>query len=475
MSSTRQQRALKAIEKLKELARENPSERPLFLRRMADLYRRGGMLAEARKVLDRLLKKDALDLKALLALSGILIESGEPERALPVCRSLQAAMPGLEEPYLLEQRCLEAMEQPDQLVHALRAFLGRFPDRSRARLDLAGWLEALGRPGAALEQYQALVETGYRPAGIYERMGALHLHAGDLAPALRCFSEAERLAPGKVRVREAIARIHYARAEFPAALEAARRLNRVAPESFPARRLLARAALQCGDFEQAAVVYESLVEEQPESHELRREYAEALFFNGDMRDSAAEYRRILAADPKDGLAHFRMGEVLREGYFLQEAVTHYRAALELMPANPLPFERLGDMALGSRRHHQAVSLYLRWMMLEPASPAVHARLGKTYRLLEEVVSARKHLVRAEELGGGDAALFYERVLLERACGQVATARQFVTRALLAGPDYRIQALVEHEAREMERDERLERERQSGASETQPSQVWTKLA
>ncbi|MBI2942645.1 MAG: tetratricopeptide repeat protein [Candidatus Wallbacteria bacterium] len=478
MSSTRQQRALRAVEKLKELAREGPAaERPVYLRRMAELYRRGGMLAEARKVLDRLLAADPLDLKALLALAGVLVEAGEPERALTISRSLQSTMPGLEETYLLELKCLEAMDQPQEIVRALAAYLGRFPDRHRARLDLAGWLEALGRPGSALREYRTLIETGYRPAGIHERMGALYLRAGDLPLALKSLTEAERLAPGKARVREAIARILYEQKSYPAALDAARKLDAVAPpDSFPARRLLARAALQCREYELAVVAYESLVEAQPESQELRREYAEALFFNGDLRDSAAEYRRVLESDPKDGLAHFRLGEVLRQGYFLEEAEAEYRTAQLLMPSSPVPFERLGDMALAARRHHQAVGAYLRWMMLEPGNPEVHARLGRAYRMLHELENARKHLARAEELGAGSAALFYERVLLERACGQNREARQYARRTLDAGPDARVRALVGHELREMDREEHEARERAAQPPPTSPPpQQWRKLA
>jgi tetratricopeptide (TPR) repeat protein len=477
MTPLRQRRALAAVRHLREQVRNGCGRLPELLLRMAAIYRHGGMLAEARRVLDCLLKADPLDLKALLAMTQVLLESGEAARAATLCRSLQKALPGMEEPYLEEIRCLSApgvAGQPQVVIDALESYLNRFSERPAARLELANWYESAGRPGQAVEQYRRLLEWGYRPGSVYERLGALHYRAGDSEPALACFCEAERLQPGNPRVREARARLLYGLGRHAEAETAAAAWVEVAPRSLPARRLLARAALQAGSFEAAAVAYEAVVEAEPGSLQERREYAEALYFTGDLRDAAREYRAILSQDPKDGLAHFRLAEVLRQGSFFKEAEKHYGAALVLMPSSPLPLERLGDLATRVHQHRQAVGFYLRWMLLEPQNPVAHLRLGRGYRQLQEVAAARRHLERAEALGERGAELCHERAMLELLCSRHSLAREYLRRGLECRPGRRERALLEHELRELDR---LELERQARAVEAEKAQktVWKKLA
>ncbi len=470
----REKKLQSRLESLMRIARTDSGRRTSVLRALARLCRRNGRVGQARRVLDHLLHQDPLDLQALLEMIRLQLDCGETRKALALCHSLQRGLPGMEILHSLEVRTLEMMGNRPRLIQGLQAYLGRFPERPRVRFRLATCLEACSRPAEALEQYESLLEGGYQLSRVHHRMAGIQYRTGNLKPALAHLLEAERLEPGRARVREGIARIHYAEGDYLAARDAALKLLEVTPGSEDAHRLMARSAFGAGDYERAADSYEFILERNPDATAERRELAEALYFSGDHRDAATEFRKVLKMEPKNGVAHFRLAEILHEAHFGDQAEWHYKAARELMPDALSPLQRLGDLALKSHKHREALTHFLRWMMLDPANPGVHLGLGKAYRMLREVSSARRHLQRAEELGIPDTDVFHERALLERSCGRSTLALAYLESALSITSNSRLRALLTHEVREIHRD-RTRRRAEAEAEASRSRQVWKKLA
>jgi lipopolysaccharide biosynthesis regulator YciM len=196
----------------------DPARRPEVERELADDYRRGGMLAEAAELFEKLAPADRA---ALEGLRDVRVEQGDLAAAVETERRLTTARPDPILAHLLAARAREALGDPDRAAALAREALEADPasadallalaEAEAARGDRAACVAAAARaldadPRAAMLAWPALERLGDLAAA--EEFARARITARPEDPALRLLRA--RALGRQRRIADALGEVHTA-------------------------------------------------------------------------------------------------------------------------------------------------------------------------------------------------------------------------------------------------------------------------
>jgi tetratricopeptide (TPR) repeat protein len=288
----------------------------------------------------------------------------------------------------------------EQAEHLYREMLAREPDNADARHRL-GLLElAQGRPAAAAEHLQSVVESHPHVALLHHHLGFALSAAGEHQRAVEQFQEA-------IRLDCSVAEVH---AALGTSLQA---LGQIGP---------------------AKAAYGAALQLRPGDVTAHFNLATALHAEGNHAEAAGHYRAALAADSGRWQAHDGLAQCLRRLGHLSDAIAHYESAVARRPDSADLHHELGDAWLAAAEPARAEACLRKAMELSPRDVRVMSSLGVALHQLRRCREAKELFLRAGSLEPADAELSMNLAATAYALAEYAEAEASYRRVLDEQPN-----------------------------------------
>jgi len=404
-----------ALRQFGEGLKEQPNNRSVYLKRIANLQNAMGKREEALKSLEDLLAKDPKDREARTTRAVLLLDDGKPKSVDAAMLDLGALLKEKADDPVVEYNLGRGYLIKNQVSEATAQFqsaLNHKPDYVQPRLALAQidvsrkkYPEALrfAEQAVALEpnneaaQYWrgvSLRGTGnYREArAVLTRVAAAdpqltdaQLQLGLLDMAENKFSEAaarfeKMYQPGRdARPLEGLARTYAAQNELPKVIPVLTEELKKSPDSVPLHVLLATAASDSKQWDLAIQQYEWLISSDPKVAAVYIRLGQAHQAKGDFGNAIAAYEKAEKLAPTDG-------RIAASIAFLQDATgqsdaaqNSYRQALRLDPGNPEIMNNLAYLILETGGSpDEALTMAQQAKAKTPENPDVDDTVGWAY-------------------------------------------------------------------------------------------------
>ena len=223
-----------------------------------------------------------------------------------------------------------------------------------------------GRWQEAEAGYRAVLRTEPHNAPVHRLLGLTALHRGDLALAIRSFTEALRLRPDLVEAHVELGNALAAQGKLADAEAAYRRALAVHPQHLDALNQLGNFLQARRRFTEAATIFHQALTVDPQRPELHNNCGNALQADKNPAAAIAAYRAALALKPDFPEAHNNLGNVLRAEGQLADAIAAYERALALRPNYPDALNNLGNALNALGRTADALAVYRQSQQLQPA-------------------------------------------------------------------------------------------------------------
>jgi tetratricopeptide (TPR) repeat protein len=429
-----------AIRELEAVAATGGERRTEVAPQLGDLLIRAGRTAEARALAEKTAGEPGGLAAAAYIRAAVALAEGDDAAAESEYQRMAELLPKSAFPRVLAARVAMRRQAPGRAREALEAALAIEPGHTEAELGLLELDERAGASAAVRARAERLLgDPVARPRAVRALL-ASYARESDAAGGLARLEELEKRFPNDptIRVNAAIFRVlageherglaelariaeespdssaafallAQAQESSTDALEAIEELAKVASKDSrfaPARIALARIYERLGRSDLAVRELEGALRDRPDLREARFERARIAARSNDSARAIAELEALHHADPRDG----RVLAVLAE------------------------------LKLSSEDATGAAALYEDLVKVVPSNARAHARLGRAYAAAGAVEKALASYERARKL---DPRLSeaHEDGLLLLARGEVAGARETLSRALEATSDPRFAAAL----------------------------------
>lgn len=307
---------------------------------LAEAQLRVGDFEAATRSAERVLARDAEDLRARIVLAEALQASGSAERAEALLREAPGAAPAL---HGALARLLVRGARLAEAQREVERALALQPDSVQWVVDLVWVLLEQGKSEEALEIARRRAIEAPAVAEYPNLLGRIALHREDGAGAERAF-------------RKAI---------------------EVDAEFVPAYVNLARLALRAERYSEAVELLQSALTRRPGHAEALQELGIVEYRRGNFQAAIGAFREALRADPTSDLTRANLAQAqARAGRDLPDALELARAIRQSQPANPVYAETLGQVLYRSGLHAAAAEQFRAAIQLAPHPiAAYHYRLG----------------------------------------------------------------------------------------------------
>ncbi|MEJ2603637.1 MAG: sulfotransferase [Gammaproteobacteria bacterium] len=326
-----------------------------------------------------------------------LLNGGEPEAAIAVCREALAEDPDnvnftalLGAMLLKVRRLAEAEEQ-------LRRAIALAPSFAKPYEDLGLLLVQQRRPEEAETALREAVRLDPQLEQAHFYLGRALLANGKSAEADEAFERCFSLNPEKGRLAEA-ARLHRA-GKVEEAERLYRRVLRDNPRNVTALRLLGVIAMQSGHPENAEELLGKAVRLAPDFTGAIIDLGRLHQDQQRLADAIECFERAVATEPQSSQAHYLLAAALAPAARTAEAAAAYRRAIELKPEHAGAWLGLGHTLKTLGRQPEAIEAYRECIRLKPGNGESWWSLAnlKTYRLAEEDIRAMESALQTPDL------------------------------------------------------------------------------
>jgi cellulose synthase operon protein C len=354
-------------------------------------------VAEARGLLEEVLKRSPRDADALVMRGRLLLGEGKAADAVIDLRSAAKDKPGSAEIAGLLAQAHRAAGEP-QLTREVLADAVKFkPDDPALRLLLAADMADSKEFGAAHAELDEAIRLAPKAARGYEAKAQLAASQRDFAGAEKALVALKQQLPNDTVGYLRLGQLHASQRKYEAALkeyDAAAR--RVPTDPTP---VLSAVGLLIGErkFDAAAARIDAYAQADPKNvliqHQLRGELALA---RRDLGNAEAAYRQLVAAAPTIPNGYQSLARVMMLRNDVPGAMAVFDAGEKAIPAEPsLPLAR-AEWLTRAGRYDEAISIYETLLQRDPANDAVTNNLAY---LLTEIKGDRPSLERALQLAG----------------------------------------------------------------------------
>ena len=171
-------------------------------------------------------------------LSGVLLEQGDPEGALPLAQRALELRPKYPEAHDNAGLALFGQGRADEAIRHYRSALELDPDYAEARNNLGFALAAQGQIDEAIEQYRKALEADGGNAGIHYNLAMAQIQTGAEQAALVHLRQAVALRPDWLQAHNNLGILLARSGRLAEAIEEFRKALQIAPESVEVRRNL---------------------------------------------------------------------------------------------------------------------------------------------------------------------------------------------------------------------------------------------
>jgi tetratricopeptide (TPR) repeat protein len=399
-----------AAAEFEKLVQSDPEDRALRTD-LVRAYLAMKRVADAEKILTAALKKNGLDLDAMLQRSRIYLASGKyTEAQNDLNQVLHFRNDSAEAHYLLakvQQARGETAAQQQQLGEALRldpGFLDARRDLAQALIESRGaesalrlldgapqnlrnkvsiivernWaLLALGRTAEARKGIDQALASGKVPEASLQD-AALKLAQKDYAGARAAAETALQQNPEEVRALNVIVQSYAAQKQMPTAVQKAREYAAQRLASARMQQFLGQLLSHYGDRAGARKAFEAAKAANPALISPNLALAELDVSEGKRADARNRLVAVVAAHPENLAGHLFWAQLEAGDGRSDAAIAQYRKALAIDGKNMAALNNLAYMLADSNRADEALPLAEEAKQIAPDNPAVDGTLGWTY-------------------------------------------------------------------------------------------------
>lgn len=388
---------------LEALLEYRPSNRA-YTQHLGRLYIEQGRTAEAIQIFEQLLERKPGSVDFVMQLSALYREAGQSTRADSLVQEFVAA----------------ADATPDQLV-----------GQAKASLERSG--VATQSPGAFLRLSREAHVVSTTPP-------ALLPNAEDDVPAEQLLRRALEQEPRHLDALTWLGRIEYFQRNYEAAVPLFRTAIEEDPRSSKRWTFATAALLLSGEKEAAAETVDEALLLFPGHPPLLRLAAYASASQGQNDDAIRQLQAALKRIDRDDVAprsrlYTELGLIMDRAGAFSDAADAFSAALRLDPANT-DAASIFAYRLAERENDldRALDLAQQAVQSDASNAAYQATLGWVYFKQNRFSDAQLALQRAIDTGHASATAYEHMGDVNRALGDMATARSFWKQALERDPE-----------------------------------------
>lgn len=287
------------------------------------------------------------------------------------------------------------------------------PSYPASRVLLARLHEQLGESNEAKSQY-ALVLAEAGSAEALFGLGRLSYDQGDFQESLAYLEQARALQPKAAPVLSFLARLYHRIGQDNNSEIMLSQLEDSVPTLFhddPLARLVAQESVSTLGYQQRAVeavargdlptasgFYEKLTQTHPEDPEILFNFASLRENLGDVTGAEAAYRGVIELDPHHPRAHLQLGIQLIRQERLPEAQAVLEQGIALEDDEPNLLYTLGQVYVQLEDLGRAEDHFERVLDTTPGYGPAYLRLAEIAQMTGDLARARRHALRAQELG-----------------------------------------------------------------------------
>ncbi|MBP7340427.1 tetratricopeptide repeat protein, partial [Niveispirillum sp.] len=249
-----------------------------------------------------------------------------------------------------------------------------------------------GRVAEARAGYKEVLRQQPGHTDALQRLGILHLQAGDYAAALPLLEQVVTAEPDRAVHHSNLASALRRLGRLPEALDACVRALRLSPDFVDAHLNLVNVLDQMQRYGDAIAAQKQLITLRPYTGEARLQLARLLILDNRAEEAVEALHELLAMQPLSVHAYTNLGVALRRLGRLDDAAAAYRTALGFAPDDTGLLSNLGIVLQDQYRYAEAMECFRRALVRQPDSATTHLNLSVAYReemrIAESVESAR---------------------------------------------------------------------------------------
>ena len=402
--------------------------------------------------LDRVLRTsegEPLDADAAFALHQVAMERQDLEQAEALARKLMALEPDQLHGLLALVSVHETRKEYEAAEAVVRQGLERFPGHFLLYMRLAQLEHTRGNRPGEIAIYRELLEKHPNHYGVLQRMGQAQIDANDAPTAIETYTRIVSAYPEDLNSVRRLASLEFAAGRFESAAKRLEQVLRSAPGDSELAIAVGQIRRAAGDDAGAIEVFDQVAAGDPQYVEARIQTSLVLESQGKLREALDEIERLRAASPgrivdlraaglraaledydgakslleplldgsgNDVEIHYQLGVIEGSRNHVEDAIVHMQKVLELDPKNAAALNYIGyswaergeNLDLAEDFIHRALALSpedgyitdsLGWVYYKMAE--MHLRAARKDEALAILERARKELLQAAELTGGD--------------------------------------------------------------------------
>jgi tetratricopeptide (TPR) repeat protein len=436
--------AVRGAERALELDPGSTSTR-LFLGRLYNLKRDF-------EGLDRVLRRadgEPLDADAAFALHQVAIERQDLVEAESLARKLMVLEPDQLRGLLALVAVHESRKEYEAAEAVVREGLERFPGHFLLYMRLAQLEHTRGNRAGEIAIYRELLEKHPNHYGVLQRLGQAQIDANDVAAAIETYTRIVETYPDDLNSLRRLASLEFAAGRFESAAVRLEQVLRREPGDSELAIAVGQIRRAAGDDAGAIEVFDRIAAGDPRYVEARVQISLVLESQGKLEEALGEIERLRAAAPARPLdlraaalmsslgehdrakalleplldggegdveVQYQLGVIEGAQGHVDEALARMQKVLELDPKNAAALNYIGySWAERGENLDAAEEMIRRALALSPNDGYIADSLGWVYYKMAEVhfresrkdealsllERARKQLLQAAELTGGD--------------------------------------------------------------------------
>jgi putative PEP-CTERM system TPR-repeat lipoprotein len=391
----------------------------------------GGKNAEAREMLQKILKRAPEHMPSVLLAGAVELNLGSNQQAEQHLRKYLDTLPNnVYARKLLAQALLKSNQPAEATAVLAPALKDGGQDAQLLALTGQSYLQArdFAKASAYLEQATTLAPGA---ASIRTSLGLSKLAEGDWDKAIGELERAAALDPKSGNAGFALVEAEMRRGQVDKALAAAQALEKAQPDNpnvhnlkggvylakndvknarasfekaialnptfFPAVSNLARIDLAEKNVAGAKQRFEAMLAKDKKNAEAMSALASIEVSQGREAEATAWLEKAYAANPEAIPPAVNLGSHYLRNKQVDKALTLARKALSLQPASPELLDLMGQAQIANKDHQGALESYSKLAATMPKAPMAQMRLAAVHMLMKNYNAAGANLKRALEL------------------------------------------------------------------------------
>ena len=372
-----------------------PKDKPVYQKRLVELYASSGSNAEANQLVDVLLKENPKDTDAIAMHAALLLTSGKPEQVNQAAIDLQSLVSKNPNNHLLRFNYARALLAKGQIEPArlqLEDALKTRPDFVSARELLARIYLIKQEPAKALQAADDLLKIDPRNLQGHLSRSAALLALKDTDKAREELDLITKLFPQNPDARYQVGLLAWQDKDYKKAEQTFGSLYRDNHDSRGLMGITETMAAQ-NHLDDAIKEMDKAIAAEPTRQDLKLARANLYVRSQRYDDAIATFKGLLEKEPASADLLFRLAETYRRKGDINLAAETFRKSSQAAPSNTLPLVQLGLILETIGPLDQAKAVYEQILKLDPNNAIALNNLA--YRKAEEGLDLDSALTMAQ--------------------------------------------------------------------------------